>query len=543
MPSAGRAERGGGRGRCRAHPACRLAALAPDGTECRPYHATVNAPAETPRARRGPVVFFCALIGEFACLLWALKAGDLSIPGHPARLVGALLGAGVCFLAAVRFFPKGRAQNQAVLFWFVAIALRVVLLPMEPGDDLWRYLWEGRIQREGFNPYRESPDSTQLVTLREDGWWKINHPESAAIYPPATELTFAALARIVPAAAQSVASVILFKIVFILADLGTASLLLLLLRSEVVGNRRGAEGMEGSTEGKEDAVNSLCVPPTSLRATAVKPSSYRNAAWYAWNPAVAYACAGAGHFDSLMLLTLTAAVLALDRATAANETRPAWSWSLASAAGLGLAIAFKLIPIFLLPVWLFALRRRAAALLVSLAIPAALTLPYGGPGVVLKPLLAFADVTRFNDLVWGWIEAVTIPNPVGRNWPFTLALALAVATIVWKFRADWRRSALWVLGAVLLLSPTLHPWYVLWILPLAVWRGQTAWTILSLSVLTALLLWETTTLWTAWQPNMLTRSMVVLPPLIAWLALRKQRSTSNFQRPTFNETAPSNRPR
>ena len=463
----------------------------------------MNAPTETPRDRRGTAVFFCALLAEFACLPWALKAGDLSIPGHPPRLVGALLGAGVGFLIAVRFFPKGRAQNQALFFWFVAIALRVVLLPMEPGDDLWRYLWEGRVQRHGFNPYVESPDSTELTALRDDGWWKINHPESAAIYPPATELVFAALARFVPATARSSASVLLFKIVFTLADLAAVALLLRLI---------------GGTD------------------------RHRTAAWYAWNPAVAYACAGAGHFDSLMLLTLTAAVLALDRATAAGETRPAWSWSLASAACLGLAIAFKLIPIFLLPVWFFALRRRAAALLLSLAIPAAFSLPYGGPGVVLKPLLAFADVTRFNDLIWGWIEALTLANPFGRNWPFTLALALTVGGIVWKFRDDWRRSALWVLGAALILSPTLHPWYVLWILPLAVWRGQTAWTILSLSALTALLLWETTALWIAWQPNLLTRSFVVLPPLIAWFALRNQRPTPNAQRPTPNGTPPSDLP-
>ena len=433
----------------------------------------MNAPAETPRARRGPVVFFLALIGEFTCLLWALRAGDLSIPGHPAQLVGALLGAGVCFLVALRFFPKDRAPGRAVLFWFVAIALRVVLLPMEPGDDMWRYLWEGRMQRHGFNPYVESPASPRLFALRDEVWEKINHPESAAIYPPATELVFSALARGAPTA-----SVLLFKIVFVLADLATVALLLRLIG--------GAE-------------------------------RHRTAAWYAWNPAVAYACAGAGHFDSLMLFPLTAAALALHRATAADAERPPWSWSLASAACLGLAIAFKLIPVFLLPVWFFALRRRAAALLLSIAIPAVLTLPYGGPVVVLKPLLAFAEVTRFNDLVWGWIEAVTIPNPLGRNWPFTLLLALAVGTIAWKLRADWRRSALWVLGAALILSPVLHPWYVLWILPLAVWRGQTAWTVLSLSALTALLLWETTPLWTAWQPNLLTRSFVVLPPLIAWL--------------------------
>lgn len=442
----------------------------------------MDTPAESPRGRRGPVVFFLALIGEFACLLWALRAGDLGIAGHPAQLVGALLGAGVCFLIALRFFPKGRAPGRAVLFWFVAIALRVVLLPMEPGDDMWRYLWEGRIQTEGFNPYIDSPASQQLTGLRDNDWPKINHPESAAIYPPATELVFIGLATLLPLAAQMMASAIVFKLVFVLADLATVDLLLSLIGGE---------------------------------------ERHRTAAWYAWNPAVAYAFAGAGHFDSLMLFPLTAAVLALHRATTVDATRPAWAWSLASTACLGFAIAFKIIPVFLLPVWFFALHRRAAALLLSVAIPAALTLPYGGPGTVMKPLLAFAGVTRFNDLVWGWIEAVTITNPFGHNWPFTLILALAVGRIVWKCRDDWRRSALWVLGAALILSPVLHPWYAVWILPLAVWRGQTAWTILSLSALSALLLWETTPLWTAWQPNLLTRSLVVLPPLLAWLLKSK----------------------
>ena len=446
--------------------------------------------ADPPRSRCGMIALLLVLLGELACLLVAVRFGDLGVAGHPGRLVGALLAAGVCFLVAVRLFAKAPAAGRAVLFWLVAIVLRVAVLPMEPGDDFWRYLWEGRIQQHGFNPYVESPDSPRLVALRDEGWGKINHPQSAAIYPPATELVFAALARVVAATAQSPGSVLLFKVVFLLADLATAALLLRLIG--------GAD-------------------------------RHRLAAWYAWNPAVVFAGAGAAHFDSLMLATLTAAVFALHRATGVDAARPAWSWALASAACLGLAIACKLIPVFLLPVWLLALRRRAAVLLLSVGIPAVLTLPYGGPGVVLRPLLAFTRITRFNDLVWGWIEAVAVRNPYGRNWPFTLVLVLAVVVIVWKFRADWRRSALWVLGAALLLSPVVHPWYLTWILPLAVWRGQIAWTVLSLSGITALLLWETTSLWTAWQPNFLTRSLVVLPPLVGWfLQLKTQNRESKI---------------
>ena len=77
--------------------------------------------------------------------------------------------------------------------------------------------------------------------------------------------------------------------------------------------------------------------------------------------------------------------------------------------------------------------------------------------------------------------------------------------------------ALWLLGLALVLSPVLHPWYATWILPLAVWRRAHAWTILSITALAALLLWESTPWWTEWQPNLLTRSLVIIPPLIAWL--------------------------
>jgi hypothetical protein len=64
---------------------------------------------------------------------------------------------------------------------------------------------------------------------------------------------------------------------------------------------------------------------------------------------------------------------------------------------------------------------------------------------------------------------------------------------------------------------------VTWILPLACWRQQHAWTVLSLSVLSAFLLWDSTPVWGAWQPNLLTRSFVILPPL-GWLIFSKWRA-------------------
>ena len=80
-----------------------------------------------------------------------------------------------------------------MIFWVVAVLLRLVALPLEPGDDFWRYQWEGKVQNAGFNPYVLAPNDEQLVPLRAEfpNWSQINHRDFSAIYPPGTELLFA----------------------------------------------------------------------------------------------------------------------------------------------------------------------------------------------------------------------------------------------------------------------------------------------------------------------------------------------------------------
>ena len=405
------------------------------------------------------IALFAAAAGvEFALAIVASAHGEFAMPSQALIFVPLILLAGFAFLFAVRFFENIPSALHSRTLWGFAIALRLAMVTCAPGDDFWRYAWEGRVQSAGENPYLLSPSAPELEPLRDKNWTRINHAEVAAIYPPATELTFAALTRVS-------SSPYWFKSVFIAADLLALALLLRL-------------------------VNPV------------------RAAWYAWNPAVLYAFAGAAHYDSLVLLALTAAVLALHRSDQSPATRA--NWQLASVACLSAAIAFKLVPAILLPVWAFALGKRAW-LLALCVLPAALAIPFGGIAITLQPLRDFADVSRFNELLV-WI----FPNPWQRNWPANTLLCATVAAIVVRFRKDWPRSALWALGATLVLSPVLHPWYATWILPLAIWRHQPAWTVLSISTLAALFLWETTPLWDAWHPNILTRALVLVPPLIAW---------------------------
>ena len=304
--------------------------------------------------------FTIALAAELVLCASLNLYDDWSLAEMPVRFVAVGLICGIAFLVAVSNFPEAiTARRQAVLFWAVAVALRLVALPLEPGDDFWRYQWEGRIQQAGFNPYVNAPDDPALEPLRDQfpAWHKINPRHFRTIYPPGAELVFLALSWISDNA-------LFYKLLFAAADLATAGVLLLLL-------------------------------PRATR--------YATAVWYAWNPLVVYCFAGGAHFDSLMVLPMVAGVLLLARHVQASGVRNQWSLAIAAAVLSGIAISIKLIPLLLLPLAVFALKQRAVTLALSLAIPAALSLLYGYPRVtILQPLYDFAYVTRVNDLFW-WI--------------------------------------------------------------------------------------------------------------------------------------------
>ena len=423
---------------------------------------------------RDKKIFWPLLSAELLLIALLPHWGDLAVHGNPQKFVTCYLFASCAYLGAVVWFNDVSKAARPKVFWMAAIALRLAVFAMPPGDDVWRYLWEGKVQLHGFNPYLHSPHSDALALLRDAFWRNINHSEWPAIYPPGAEWLFAQMARI---STQP----IFFKVVFTLADL---LVVFLLLRTNT-GRER-----------------------------------YRATAWFAWNPLVVCAFAGAGHFDSVMLLALVAAVWALHRADPLGQQAPAWSWSLASAVFLGLAISLKTVPLFLLPVWAFALGARSVVLVLSIGIPWLFSLGYGGIRVVSQPLREFAKVTRFNDVLWWFTEKTIWPNPAQKNGVYMIVLCVVVAALAWVFHKDWRRAALWVLGAVLVLSPALHPWYVTWILPLACWRKNFAWFVFSISAQICLLAWEAGPFWVAWKMSPALHLLVVMPPLLALVFLR-----------------------
>lgn len=421
-----------------------------------------------------------ALVLQLGILLLLNRFADFFVAGNASRFVPLVLAAGVCYWVAVTRFEFVAPYLRSPVLWGAAIGLRLAVFFMPPADDLWRYLWEGNIQLHAFNPYTLAPNAPELASLREPWWQFINHKDYAAIYPPGVEWVFYHLAGLATACkVPSEHWPLVFKAVFALADLATVGLLLKLN----TGSGR-----------------------------------YHTTAWYAWNPAVITAFTGAGHYDSLLLLFMTLSVLLLHRANPLGLCKPEWGWGFLSAVFLGCAISVKTIPLLLLPVWAFALGKRFALLAVAVLIPLFSTLAYGGLETVTASFRQFTSVTRFNDLVWWAVERSFWPNPAQQNLRYTLFLGATVLVLAWVFRRDWRKGALWVMGAALILSPVLHPWYVTWVLPFATWRKSQGWFLFAILVNLAFLEWDDTVFGPAWGEVSPALRLLMTGPVLAWLA-------------------------
>lgn len=413
-------------------------------------------------------VFFFALLNLF---------DDWTLQQMPVRFVGTAFAAGIAFLAAVSHFPaKIDIRRPAVVFWSVAIILRLIALPLVPSDDLVRYQWEGKAQRAGFNPYLIAPSDPQLDDLRHEfpESAKINHPELRAFDAPGAGLLFRFLSGVSDRA-------LFYKILFALADLAVAAMLLRLI-------------------GGDDR--------------------YRLGAWYAWNPLVVYSFVGAAHFDSMMIAALIGGILAVEKSASDTESSRKWLWAFCAAALLGIAISFNAVAASACLLFVFALRWRAVVLALAAVIPALLSLPFGFPRVpIWNSVGQISYLSRLNDLFWWLIEDTVWPNPHQRTFHYLPVMIVCVIVVSFLFMRDWKRGTLWSLGTVLVLSPILHPWYCTWILPLATWRRAYGWHILSITLFAYYLFWDERLFALPWHAEPWFRELIIAPVFAALIML------------------------
>ena len=140
--------------------------------------------------------------------------------GGAVVFVGALA---VWVLAAV-WVVRGRLLRRPALWIVLAVALacRLALAVPEPAlsTDVYRYVWDGRVQAAGINPYRHHASHPRLRSLRDsDVYPRVSRRTKLTPYPPAAELAFGAIHVV------SGGNVIATKLAFVAVDMAVIALL------------------------------------------------------------------------------------------------------------------------------------------------------------------------------------------------------------------------------------------------------------------------------------------------------------------------------
>jgi hypothetical protein len=189
-------------------------------------------------------------------------------------------------------------------------------------------------------------------------------------------------------------------------------------------------------------------------------------ALYAWNPLVVVEVAASGHFEPLALLPLVAGIHWLSR-----RRRASWL-ALASSIGIKYAAA-----VLIVPFW-----RRARLPLAAAAGTVLLwglsALPYrDAGGALFDSLLLYADTWRYNDMLFRLLMGLCGSLTVAKL--LAAGLLGLVVVVVSRRSIALDAQCLVILATLVFLSPTIHPWYLLWFAVLLPWvpsRALFAWT-------------------------------------------------------------------
>ena len=340
--------------------------------------------------------------------------------------------------------PASLRQTLALVLLFALVFQVTILFSSSPlSDDIYRYYWDGKVFSHGINPYAHSPDADQLQPLVDPNWQNIQNRNVHTFYPPLSQLVFAAAYLVSP----SPFTLRLFSVLFSLLSIGV---LILILKELGLDERWSIV--------------------------------------YAWSPLATIESANSGHIDSLaILLTLLSFLALLKRKSAL------------SSAALGLGVLAKFYP--LLFAVLFLPRWGRKGTLVFAGVITAFYLPFLGAGAGLfQGFSYFTGRGLFNGSLFPLLSG-SLGTMMEKPDALLVSKALVgviflgfLAYLVYSYSRSLEQEgrdllllkySFWLVGAFLLLSPTVHPWYLTWVLPFLCFFRLAGWLLLTGTVILA----------------------------------------------------------
>lgn len=353
-----------------------------------------------------------------------------------------------------------------VIIVFFAVFFRAELVGERPylSTDIYRYLWDGKVQAAGINPYLYVPNAEELKSLRDDKVFPlINRGDyEPTPYPPAAQAIFFVVHKISPM------SVTAFK----------------------------------STMSLFDLITMLAVMLTLMRLRI----DMARVILFAWHPLLIFESAHTGHIEAPFIAFLALALLA-------------WTYRRPALAGAAVALAamVKLYPMLLLPVFFFSAEgeeknspfllrlRRAIFSKPNLWLVAAFVativisyLPYLGIGMRVFHSLP-GEVREEGFIESGeryfLLSLARVIAPV----PTSVFLLLAASALIgfgfWliaevkRDATDTARGAVALIGLYILITSPRYHWYYAWILPFLCFAPRLGWIYLSGAAVLLYILW------------------------------------------------------
>ena len=331
----------------------------------------------------------------------------------------------------------GNSKRLVFIIIIFAVLFRFLLVPAAPSvlsKDMYRYIWDGRVQQNGINPYEHPPDADELKGLRDKIVYpNINRKSYPTLYPAGAQLFFRLFHFIVGDRVTG------YKGLMTVFDVLTLFVLLALLRIFRFEETR------------------LII--------------------YAWNPLVIFEISYSGHLEGLTVFWMVSAFYL-------NATNR----QLLGVAALAVSSAIKLYPALLLPVLVNRGQRIKGGIvfIVSLVL---LYLPFLAAG---RKVLGFLPIYLQNpyesfNLGLKYLMMHLLPQLDYYLLSKIFLLALAAAGLFIFFRPKQKdqmmRYAYILLGWLLVLMPaSLHAWYVIILVPFLCFYPAAAWLLFSCMV-------------------------------------------------------------
>uniref|UniRef100_A0A832G0X4 Uncharacterized protein n=1 Tax=Ignavibacterium album TaxID=591197 RepID=A0A832G0X4_9BACT len=302
-------------------------------------------------------------------------------------------------------------QNQIISLIAIGIFFRIILFPIGPiaSDDVYRYLWDGKVQANGINPYTYAPTDEALKHLHSELLpAKVNFQHLKTIYPPFSQW--------------------MFLIAYLIAGESVLGIKLLLLISEFL---------------------TIVLIFLSLKNFKINE---KYSLIYALSPLPILQFFIDAHLDGfgITLLALFLYFISKNKLLYAYFT-------------LGFSIAAKLITIMIYPFLLKgrSIRNFLSVIIVPIVTVALLYLPYSINGFPFESLFIFAQKWYSNGAIFTLFQKIFSDNFIAR----LISLSLFFVSFVWLYFSEksFKEKIYQIFVLFFIFSPVVHPWYLSWV--------------------------------------------------------------------------------